>query len=39
MWSLGALLELDGRKAFQEYLLEHPSKYNWPKCKVRIKLI
>lgn len=34
MWSLGSVLELDGRAAFQEFVLSHPSKCNWPKCKV-----
>ncbi|XP_051153326.1 dynein axonemal heavy chain 8 isoform X1 [Leptopilina boulardi] len=33
MWSLGSVLELDGRAAFQEFVLSHPSKCNWPKCK------
>ncbi|KAL0129655.1 hypothetical protein PUN28_001727 [Cardiocondyla obscurior] len=31
MWSLGAMLELDGRFALQEYLINHESKCNWPK--------
>ncbi|XP_018342058.1 PREDICTED: dynein heavy chain 8, axonemal [Trachymyrmex septentrionalis] len=31
MWSLGALLELDGRFALQEYLVNHESNCNWPK--------
>ncbi|XP_048268511.1 dynein axonemal heavy chain 8 [Bombus terrestris] len=33
MWSLGAVLELDERNALQEFLLNHQSKCNWPKCK------
>ncbi|XP_036143732.1 dynein heavy chain 8, axonemal [Monomorium pharaonis] len=32
MWSLGAMLELDGRLALQEYLINHESHCNWPKC-------
>ncbi|XP_044594901.1 dynein axonemal heavy chain 8 [Cotesia glomerata] len=31
LWSLGAVLELDGRKLLEEYLLSHPSKCDWPK--------
>ncbi|CAL1673547.1 unnamed protein product [Lasius platythorax] len=31
MWSLGAVLELDGRLALQEYLVNHESNCNWPK--------
>ncbi|XP_034939850.1 dynein heavy chain 8, axonemal [Chelonus insularis] len=31
MWSLGAVLELDGRSALEEFFLTHPSKLNWPK--------
>ncbi|XP_018400014.1 PREDICTED: dynein heavy chain 8, axonemal [Cyphomyrmex costatus] len=31
MWSLGAMLELDGRFALQEYLVNHESNCNWPK--------
>ncbi|XP_018316536.1 dynein heavy chain 8, axonemal [Mycetomoellerius zeteki] len=31
MWSLGAMLELDGRFALQEYLMNHESNCNWPK--------
>ncbi|XP_018048480.1 PREDICTED: dynein heavy chain 8, axonemal [Atta colombica] len=31
MWSLGAMLELDGRLALQEYLVNHESNCNWPK--------
>ncbi|EFN74803.1 Dynein heavy chain 8, axonemal [Camponotus floridanus] len=30
MWSLGAALELDGRFALQEYLVNHESNCNWP---------
>ncbi|OXU30794.1 hypothetical protein TSAR_013179 [Trichomalopsis sarcophagae] len=33
MWSLGSVLELDGRAALQEYMLHHPSYCNWPKCR------
>ncbi|XP_067209496.1 dynein axonemal heavy chain 8 [Linepithema humile] len=33
MWSLGAVLELDGRFALQEYLVNHESNCNWPKYK------
>ncbi|CAD1473088.1 unnamed protein product [Heterotrigona itama] len=33
MWSLGAVLELDERNLLQEFLLNHQSKCNWPKCK------
>ncbi|KAK9298339.1 hypothetical protein QLX08_008257 [Tetragonisca angustula] len=33
MWSLGAILELDERNLLQEFLLNHKSKCNWPKCK------
>ncbi|XP_011871302.1 PREDICTED: dynein heavy chain 8, axonemal [Vollenhovia emeryi] len=32
MWSLGAMLELDGRFALQEYLVNHESNCNWPQC-------
>lgn len=31
MWSLGAVLELDGRVLLQEYILSFPSKMAWPK--------
>ncbi|KAG5338491.1 DYH8 protein, partial [Acromyrmex heyeri] len=34
MWSLGAMLELDGRFALQEYLVNHESNCNWPKYSV-----
>ncbi|XP_063992717.1 dynein axonemal heavy chain 8 [Diachasmimorpha longicaudata] len=30
MWSLGAVLELDGRARLQEFLISHPSKCDWP---------
>ncbi|KAL6445584.1 hypothetical protein ACFW04_000844 [Cataglyphis niger] len=30
MWSLGAVLELDGRFALQEFLVNHESHCNWP---------
>ncbi|XP_029675665.1 LOW QUALITY PROTEIN: dynein heavy chain 8, axonemal-like [Formica exsecta] len=30
MWSLGAVLELGGRLALQEYLVNHESNCNWP---------
>ena len=33
MWSLGAVLELDGRAALQEFLVNHKSNCDWPKCK------
>ncbi|XP_058810344.1 dynein axonemal heavy chain 8 [Phymastichus coffea] len=33
MWSLGAVLELDGRTALQNYVLHHPSNLNWPNCQ------
>uniref|UniRef100_A0A1B6CZR9 AAA+ ATPase domain-containing protein n=2 Tax=Clastoptera arizonana TaxID=38151 RepID=A0A1B6CZR9_9HEMI len=33
MWSLGAVLELDGRNKLEQFILEHPSKLNWPKLK------
>ncbi|XP_015117111.1 dynein heavy chain 5, axonemal [Diachasma alloeum] len=30
MWSLGAVLELDGRASLQDFLINHPSKCDWP---------
>ncbi|CAL7938026.1 unnamed protein product [Xylocopa violacea] len=33
MWSLGAVLELEERNALEQFLLNHESKCNWPKCK------
>ncbi|XP_060520516.1 dynein axonemal heavy chain 8 isoform X2 [Cylas formicarius] len=33
MWSLGALLELDDRSLLEAFVLSHPSKFDWPKCK------
>ncbi|XP_014211974.1 dynein heavy chain 5, axonemal-like [Copidosoma floridanum] len=33
MWSLGAVLELDDRAAIQDFMLQHPSKLDWPVCK------
>ncbi|KAJ8670776.1 hypothetical protein QAD02_002035, partial [Eretmocerus hayati] len=33
MWSLGAVLELDGREALQNFLVHHPSNCDWPKCQ------
>lgn len=34
MWSIGSVLELDARERMQEFLLNHPSNFNWPKLKV-----
>ncbi|KAL1457441.1 hypothetical protein WDU94_007673, partial [Cyamophila willieti] len=31
MWSVGATLELDDRVKFQEFVMNHKSKLNWPK--------
>ncbi|XP_049799902.1 dynein axonemal heavy chain 8-like [Schistocerca nitens] len=31
MWSLGAVLELDDRDKLEEFVLEHPTRYKWPK--------
>ncbi|XP_023289507.1 dynein heavy chain 8, axonemal, partial [Orussus abietinus] len=31
MWSLGAVLELDGRQELETFLVKHPSKCDWPK--------
>uniref|UniRef100_A0A8D8LAT7 Dynein heavy chain 8, axonemal n=2 Tax=Cacopsylla melanoneura TaxID=428564 RepID=A0A8D8LAT7_9HEMI len=31
MWSVGAVLEMDDRKKFQEFVMNHKSKLNWPK--------
>ncbi|XP_046400520.1 dynein axonemal heavy chain 8 [Ischnura elegans] len=33
MWSLGAVLELDGRVKLEEFIRTHPSKLDWPKVK------
>lgn len=33
MWSLGALLELNDREKMEEFILAHPSKLDWPKCR------
>jgi len=38
MWSLGAALELDGRLLFQEYVVNHESKCNWPQYLVRVAI-
>jgi len=38
MWSLGAALELDGRLLFQEYVVNHESKCNWPEYLVRVAM-
>lgn len=34
MWSLGSVLELEARSALQSFVVNHPSKCDWPKCKV-----
>lgn len=34
MWSLGSVLELEARHALQSFVVNHPSKCDWPKCKV-----
>lgn len=33
MWSLGAVLELEDRDKFEEFVLNHPSKMRWPKSE------
>lgn len=33
MWSLGAVLELDDRDKFEEFVLNHPSKLKWPQSE------
>ena len=33
MWSLGACLELDDRLRLQEFIIQHPSKFQLPKLK------
>ncbi|GLH14192.1 AAEL007225-PA, partial [Gryllus bimaculatus] len=33
MWSLGAVLELEDRDKMEEFVLEHPSKLDWPKTR------
>lgn len=33
MWSLGAVLELDERQKFEEFVTKHKSKQPWPKRK------
>ncbi|XP_017775151.1 PREDICTED: dynein heavy chain 8, axonemal [Nicrophorus vespilloides] len=35
MWSLGAALELDDRVKWEEFVLTHPSRMNWPKVQER----
>lgn len=33
MWSVGAVLELDDRSKMEAFVLSHPSKLDWPKCR------